>query len=261
MSTSTTPSLNLRAVAAALLMASAALAPQAHAVVMSSTNNPLNLDGLRVFGLEAGNSWTLFSMPTPGFGMIPGGPPGFSGGPGFGAPTPMPPTQTWMGSSYLRTSAAAPLSIWTRLSANPVAQGATIDATLFDAPNTTTTGVSFTDRIRFATSTDLTYAVRFQRQKPLPSQSGFAGPTVAGQPFSYYGWVTVNLDSSRLGTPGNPMLQVTSWGFEDAGRSIAAGALSTPVTVSPVPEPSTYALALAGLGVAVWVARRRRVQA
>jgi hypothetical protein len=35
--------------------------------------------------------------------------------------------------------------------------------------------------------------------------------------------------------------------------------VSTGATVSPIPEPQTYALMLAGLGAIAWISRRRRM--
>ena len=46
---------------------------------------------------------------------------------------------------------------------------------------------------------------------------------------------------------------------DDVSYTSASGLLLTgPVAVAPVPEPETYGLMLAGLGVMAWVARRRR---
>ena len=247
--------LKLRGLAAAAAFACAGVTPQAHAAVVSSANNPFSLDGLSVMGLQTGNSWTLTTTTIPGMVMPPM--PGMPGMPGMVIP---PRTVTnWSGSSFLGSSSTSSFITW--LSADPVATGTSVDAALFSNPNTLTNRVAFTDRNRYTTPADLTYAIRFQTTYPLPFATAYDGTRVTGQPFTYFGWVTINLDSSRIGQPGNELLQVKSWGFDDAGRSIAAGALSTPASVTPVPEPSTYAMALAGLGVAAWVARRRRVQA
>lgn len=79
----------------------------------------------------------------------------------------------------------------------------------------------------------------------LPGDAAFGKLT--GDPFEVWG-----LSHGALGA-GNYTLTL-------AGTKFGAGAVSYSGTleVSPVPEPSSYALLLSGLGVVGWVAKRRR---
>lgn len=53
---------------------------------------------------------------------------------------------------------------------------------------------------------------------------------------------------------GSPDFKLTLFGSVDGARAVYSGEL----TVAPVPEPSTYALMLAGLGAVAFMARRRK---
>lgn len=53
---------------------------------------------------------------------------------------------------------------------------------------------------------------------------------------------------------GSPDFKLTLFGSVDGTRAAYSGEL----TVAPVPEPSTYALMLAGLGAVAFMARRRK---
>ncbi len=67
------------------------------------------------------------------------------------------------------------------------------------------------------------------------------------------GATTFSFDASELGTfvPNGARGQVVNNGTPTTGGDIRT-------QIAPIPEPSTYALALVGLGVAAGVARRRR---
>lgn len=55
--------------------------------------------------------------------------------------------------------------------------------------------------------------------------------------------------------------QGTGYGFDDFVFQVASLPVSTPPPVSPIPEPETYAMLLAGLALLGWHARRRKLRA
>ncbi|MDN3543434.1 FxDxF family PEP-CTERM protein [Kinneretia asaccharophila] len=59
---------------------------------------------------------------------------------------------------------------------------------------------------------------------------------------------------------GTYQLKVTGTGITGASASYGGNIVATPIT-TPIPEPETYAMLLAGLGVVGFVARRRKQQA
>ncbi len=78
-----------------------------------------------------------------------------------------------------------------------------------------------------------------------------------GQQFSFFpGPTPMNFDIEADVTAGMPLLLTIFGAALDDTGAFADGRYSVDVTAS-VPEPSTTALLLAGLGVAAWAARRR----
>lgn len=66
-----------------------------------------------------------------------------------------------------------------------------------------------------------------------------------------YNWVSTNLDNDVLGIPGTGFRESTFNGFS------ANFNFTSTVAAAPVPEASTYAMLLAGLGLIGFLARRR----
>jgi hypothetical protein len=66
----------------------------------------------------------------------------------------------------------------------------------------------------------------------------------------YYGWL--NLTASGINTMNTVTFTLNEWAYDNTGASIKVG------QVSAVPEPSTYAMALAGLACGGSVVFRRR---
>lgn len=74
---------------------------------------------------------------------------------------------------------------------------------------------------------------------------------------------TVSVDTDMLGYNEGPFVGIHRptadiWGLGVAGNNLVLDNLT--MTVSPVPEPGTYGLMAAGLGVIGWLASRRRVR-
>lgn len=81
-----------------------------------------------------------------------------------------------------------------------------------------------------------------------------------GQQFSFFpGPTPMNFDIEADVSAGMPLLLTIFGAALDDTGAFAAGRYSVDVVAS-VPEPSTTALLLAGLGVAAWAARRRPVR-
>jgi len=69
----------------------------------------------------------------------------------------------------------------------------------------------------------------------------------------YYGWM--NVTASGIDTLSTVTFTLNEWAYDNTGASIRVG------QVSAVPEPSTYAMAIAGLACGGWqVFRRRRTR-
>ncbi len=66
----------------------------------------------------------------------------------------------------------------------------------------------------------------------------------------YYGWM--NVTASGIDTLSTVSFTLNEWAYDNTGASIRVG------QVSAVPEPSTYAMAIAGLACGGWQAFRRR---
>jgi len=98
----------------------------------------------------------------------------------------------------------------------------------------------------FALGTASVVNIRMFWFQGLPGiSSGFlSDQSMPAAPPTLIGRLALDLDTST-----NPALTSTSWVFFDGLTVMAA----------PVPEPGTYALLLAGLGMMVLVARRRRI--
>jgi hypothetical protein len=93
--------------------------------------------------------------------------------------------------------------------------------------------------------------------------AGVNGPVII--PFNVAGGATagsvIDADAASI-NPGNAMSFYVNLHNAAYPGGAVRGQLMYAKTVSPpVPEPETYALLLAGLGVVGWVARRRRVAA
>lgn len=73
---------------------------------------------------------------------------------------------------------------------------------------------------------------------------------VSGTVFDNGKWTFLGIDGT-----GSPDFKLTLFGTSDSPHAIYSGEL----TVAPVPEPSTYALMLAGLGAVMFMVRRRKV--
>ena len=69
----------------------------------------------------------------------------------------------------------------------------------------------------------------------------------------YYGWM--NVTASGINTLSTVTFTLNEWAYDNTGASIKVG------QVSAVPEPATYAMALAGLACGGWQMWRRRKRA
>ena len=74
-----------------------------------------------------------------------------------------------------------------------------------------------------------------------------------GTVFGATGGTSSSLSFANGGVPGSYTLTVAG-----SKTSLASGSYAGNVTISPVPEPETYAMILAGLGLLGFAARRRK---
>jgi hypothetical protein len=89
---------------------------------------------------------------------------------------------------------------------------------------------------------------------------------VTGEAFSYANWTggepnDLNDSSEALGPGDEDRLQfwIAGFGWNDySGATFASGYVVEYGTLAAIPEPQTYALLLAGLGLLGFAARRRR---
>ena len=139
------------------------------------------------------------------------------------------------------------------------------DYTLVLAPATPTTSTSsfaaavnglFIDKYSFTPAAfDGHVAVSFAALTPSVA---FFVAELNGQTFSFFpGPVPMNFDIEADVTAGVPLLLTIFGAALDDMNAFTSGRYSVDVVAS-VPEPSTYALVLAGFGVVAWAARRRR---
>lgn len=143
------------------------------------------------------------------------------------------------------------------------------DYTLVQAPVSSTTSTSsftaavngiFIDNYSFTPAAfDGHVAVSFAALTPSVA---FFVAELNGQQFSFFpGPNPMNFDIEADVTSGVPLLLTIFGAALDDTGAFTDGRYSVDVVAS-VPEPATYALMLAGLGVAAWATRRRpaRVQ-
>ncbi len=124
---------------------------------------------------------------------------------------------------------------------------------------------SFQDQIQFNVATPFTvtlldqftnFGLMFGLNATLYSLSSGAPQYMGGSNTPAFGSSFVNLASSAPLPAGSYELRISGFGLPGgyySGRMTLA-----PTTTVPIPEPETYAMILAGLGLMGFVARRRK---
>jgi hypothetical protein len=120
----------------------------------------------------------------------------------------------------------------------------------------------FSDSFIFTIATPATFSGIITSVVNGGQDVDFASITLAG-PSGLFSFANVNADPFEIWTLSTPLLSVGSYTLTLLGTNSAAiGTYSGDVALSAaVPEPSSYALMLAGAGVVGFVAMRRRTRA
>ena len=124
----------------------------------------------------------------------------------------------------------------------------------FTLPGASTTGSGTVLANRISNAYNVTFtAFSVYQSFDLWLTSALVGSTTTTLPYVSGSALGLDLDFSGLTTPGNYRLNI------DASRtnSTRAAGYGGTVSISPVPEPETYAMMLAGLGLLGFSARRR----